>query len=69
LSLKERIFALEGKVNQITSKEETLTSLEFMNIATEMMNFTVMEQVYKNIIQEEKKESEYEWLYTEPVLI
>jgi cell division FtsZ-interacting protein ZapD len=69
LSLNQRIAALYDKVNQITSKEETLSSLEFMNTATEMMNLADLEQVYKNFIKEEKKESEYEWLYTEPILM
>ena len=43
--------------------------MEFMNIATELMKFIDLEQFYKNIIQEENKESEYEWLFTEPILI
>ena len=68
LSLNQRIVTLHGKVNQITSKDESFSSLEFMNIATEMINLADLDQVYKNVIQEEKKESEYEWMYTEPVL-
>ena len=69
LSLNQRIAALYDKVNQITSKEKTLSSLEFMNTVSEIMNLADLEQVYKNFIKEEKKESEYEWLYTEPIIM
>ena len=40
-----------------------------MEIATELMNFANLEEVYNIIIQEQIKESEYEWIFTEPILI
>ncbi len=46
-----------------------MSSLEFMDITNEMKNIADLEDVYKNIVHEEKKESEYEWIYSEPVLI
>ena len=69
LSLNKRIVATYGKLSLLTSKEETMSSLEFMDITNDMKNLADLEDVYKNIVHEEKKESEYEWIYSEPVLI
>ena len=46
-----------------------MSSLEFMNITNDMKNIADLEDIYKNIVQEEKKESDYEWIYSEPVHI
>ena len=46
-----------------------MSSLEFMNITNDMKNIADLEDIYKNIAQEEKKESDYEWIYSEPVHI
>ena len=40
-----------------------------MNITTEVMNFLDLNNAYKNIVDEERKEAEYQWIYTEPVNI
>ena len=46
-----------------------MSSLEFMNITNDMKNIADLEDIYKNIVQEEKKESDYEWIYSELVHI
>ncbi len=46
-----------------------MSSLEFMNITNDMKNIADLEDIYKNIVQEEKKESDYEWIYSDPVHI
>jgi hypothetical protein len=56
-------------INCLNSKEDPLTPLSFMNITTEVMNFLDLNNAYKNIVDEERKEAEYQWIYTEPVNI
>ena len=46
-----------------------MSSLDFMDITNDMKNIADLEKIYKNIVQEEKKESDYEWIYSEPVHI
>jgi len=46
-----------------------MSSLEFMDITNDMKNIADLEDIYKNIVQEEKKESDYEWIYSDPVHI
>ena len=46
-----------------------MSSLKFMNITNDMKNIADLEDIYKNIVQEEKKESDYELIYSEPVHI
>jgi hypothetical protein len=40
-----------------------------MDITNDMKNLADFEDTYKNIVQQEKKYSDYEWIYSEPLNI
>jgi hypothetical protein len=38
-----------------------------MSVASDVMNFLDLNIAYKNIVNEERKEIEFQWIYSEPI--
>jgi hypothetical protein len=63
MSLNERIIALTEEVNDVLSKETPIVSLDFINLATRLMNFSDLASNLERLEQEERKEVEFEWIW------
>ena len=59
MSLNERIIALTEEVNDLLSKESPIVSLDFINLATRLMNFSDLASNLERLEQEERKEVEF----------
>ena len=67
MTLKQSLEALFENINYLNQKQEPLTPLAFMSVASDVMNFLDLNIAYKNIVNEERKEIEYQWIYSEPI--
>ena len=67
MTLKQSLEALFENINYLNQKQEPLTPLAFMSVASDVMNFLDLNIAYKNIVNEERKEIEFQWIYSEPI--
>ncbi len=65
MSLNQRIIALTEEVNNLISKENSVTSQDFIKLALKVMNFTDLTSSLEQLEQEERKEAEFEWIWKE----
>ena len=68
MSLNERIIALTEEVNDLLSKESPIVSLDFINLATRLMNFSDLASNLERLEQEERKEVEFEWIWKDNII-
>jgi hypothetical protein len=69
MSLNERIIALTEEVNDLLAKDNPIGSQDFIELAASVMNFSDLESHLDKLVSEERKESEFEWIWKEiPIL-
>ena len=69
MSLNERIIALTEEVNDLLSKDNPIGSQKFIELAKRMMNYSDLASHLDKLVSEERKESEFEWIWKEnPIL-
>jgi hypothetical protein len=54
-------------VKNFIENEESLSSEAFISLSTKLMNLCDLTSHLENISKEERKETEFEWIYTENV--
>ncbi len=65
MSLNEKIIAITEEVNELMSKENSIGSKEFIKLASQIMNFSDLNNSLERLELEERKEVEYEWIWKE----
>lgn len=67
MALNERIISLTEEVNNLLSKENSITSQDFIKLALKVMNFSDLTSSLLQLEQEERKEAEFEWIWKEGI--
>ena len=65
MALNERIISLTEEVNNLLSKENSITSQDFIKLALKVMNFSDLTSSLVQLEEEERKEAEFEWIWKE----
>ena len=68
MTLNERIVALTEEVKDFLSQENSIGSLDFMELANKILNFSDLVSNFEKLEKEERKESEFEWIWKERIL-
>jgi len=64
---REKINQTIEIVENFMENEEPLTSEAFISLSTKLMNLCDLTSNLENISKEERKEAEFEWIYTENI--
>ena len=67
MALNERIILLTEEVNNLLSKDNSITSQDFIKLAVKVMNFSDLTSSLVQLEQEERKEAEFEWIWKEGI--
>ena len=65
MSLNEKIITLTEEVNDLLSKDNPIGSQNFIKLATNVMNYSDLASHLDKLVSEERKESEFEWIWKE----
>jgi hypothetical protein len=64
---REKINRTIEIVENFMENEEPLTSEAFISLSTKLMNLCDLTSNLENMSKEERKEAEFEWIYTENI--
>jgi hypothetical protein len=64
---REKINQTIEIVENFMENKEPLTSEAFISLSTKLMNLCDLTSNLENISKEERKEAEFEWIYTENI--
>jgi hypothetical protein len=65
MSLNERLITLTEEVNDLLAKDNPIGSQEFIELASTVMNYSDLASHLEKLVSEERKESEFEWIWKE----
>ncbi len=68
MALNERIISLTEEVNNLLSKENSITSQDFIKLALKLMNLSDLTSSLVSLEKEERKEAEFEWIWREDLV-
>jgi hypothetical protein len=63
--MKDKIIAISDQVKQLLDKNLTIDSQGFIDLAVKVMNFSDLSSNLVSIESEERKESEFQWIWKE----
>jgi hypothetical protein len=63
--MKDKIIAISDQVKQLLDKNLTIDSQGFIELAVKVMNFSDLSSNLVSIESEERKESEFQWIWKE----
>jgi hypothetical protein len=69
MSLNERIISLTDEINDLLSKDNPIGSQEFIELAVSVMNYSDLASHLDHLESEERKESEFEWIWKENPIV
>ena len=69
MSLNERIIVLTEEINDLLSKDNPISSQEFIELAVSVMNYSDLASHLDQLESEERKESELEWIWKENPIV
>ena len=63
-AIRDKIDIIIQKVENYLDNEDPITSEAFIKLANDLMNVHDIAVDFENISNEERKETEYEWVYS-----
>ena len=69
MSLNERIMTLTQQVNDFLSKDTKIDSQKFIELSAKMINYSDLASHLDILESEERKESEYDWIWKENTIL
>ena len=64
MAIRDKVNIIIEQVENFLENEDPVTSEAFIQLANDLMNFRDIAVHFENISNEERKENEYEWVYS-----